>query len=204
MVPWAGRVRRGRFGFVGGTYQLPINLPPHAIHGTGFTRNWEVQGDQSLVTDLGPSWPFGGHAVQRFALTPTSLTCTLEVHNDVRTMPAQVGWHPWFRRPVSLTFAARSMYLRDAEGIPTGETIAPPSGPWDDCFTDVVASPKLSWPRGPSVALTSTCDHWVIFDEPSHAVCVEPQTGPADGLNLAPRLVEPGAPLVETMVWTWT
>ena len=31
-------------------------------------------------------------------------------------MPAQLGWHPWFRRPVSLTFAARSMYLRDDRG----------------------------------------------------------------------------------------
>ena len=36
MVPWAGRVRRGRFVFADGTYQLPINMAPHAIHGTGF------------------------------------------------------------------------------------------------------------------------------------------------------------------------
>ena len=29
------------------------------------------------------------------------------------------------------------------------------------------------------VTLTSPCTDWVVFDEPSHATCVEPQTGPA-------------------------
>lgn len=203
MVPWAGRVPRGRFGFVNGTYQLPINAAPHALHGTGFNRAWDVSADGSLITDLGPSWPFGGHAIQRFALERRSLTCTVEVHNDVRSMPAQAGWHPWFRRPVALTFAARSMYLRDHEGIATGELIPPPAGPWDDCFTDVVAQPKLSWSRGPSIEVTANVDHWVIFDEAVHALCAEPQSGPPNGFNLEPKLVEPGSPLVTTMTWSW-
>src|SRR5262245_23842174 len=35
MVPWAGRIRRGRFRFDDREYQLPPNLGAHAIHGVG-------------------------------------------------------------------------------------------------------------------------------------------------------------------------
>ena len=42
MVPWAGRVRHGRFEFEAAPVQLPINLAPHAIHGTGFVSDWQV------------------------------------------------------------------------------------------------------------------------------------------------------------------
>ena len=38
---------------------------------------------------------------------------------------------------------------------------------------------------------------------PEHAVCVEPQTGPPDGPNLAPHVVEPGSPLSVSMVVSW-
>ncbi len=77
MVPWAGRVRRGQFRFAGQDHSLPITLGPHAIHGTTYDRPWAVEPDGSLVIDLGPSWPFGGHARQRFALTDSALVCTL-------------------------------------------------------------------------------------------------------------------------------
>ncbi len=34
MIPWAGRVRHGRFTLDGDEVRLPLGLPPHAIHGT--------------------------------------------------------------------------------------------------------------------------------------------------------------------------
>ena len=42
MVPWAGRIRRGRFRFEGVDHQLPINFEQHAIHGTGFEQSWRI------------------------------------------------------------------------------------------------------------------------------------------------------------------
>ena len=115
MAPWAGRLRRGRLSFAGRSYQLPIDAAPHAIHGTVYRRAWRVDHDGSIVTELGPDWPFPGRARQRFELAPEALRCTLEVH----------------------------------------------------------------------------------------AVCVEPQTGPPDGPNLAPHVVEPGSPLSVSMVVSW-
>ncbi len=205
MVPWAGRVRRGRFWHQGRSYSLPIDLAPHAIHGTGYTASWTVVDDATVTVGLGPAWPFEGHAVQRFALSDGTFTCTLEVHAHDEVFPAQVGWHPWFARPVSLTVQAGAKYCRDADGIPDGSLERPPGPrPWDDCLTGLTDGPRLRWDDGVALEVRSDCDHWVVYDEPAHALCVEPQSGPPDGLTLAPYLVEPGRPLVRTMTWQWS
>lgn len=210
MAPYAGRVRHGEFRLDGRPYRLPLRLPPHAIHGTTFERAWRDRGDGSLEIDLGPGWPFAGRAVQWFALAAGHLDWRLEVHTDGEPFPASLGQHPWFVRqlsrgaPLDLSLRAGSMYVRDADGIPTGERVAPTPGPWDDCFTDLQASPLLRWPGALTLRLESTADCWVVYDEPADALCVEPQTGPPDALNIAPRIVRPGRPLALDVRWTWT
>lgn len=204
MVPWAGRVRHGRFVFGGRSYTLPCNLGAHAIHGVGFDRPWDVVDPHTLALVFDERWPFGGHALERFVLTPDALTLTMEVHADRASMPAQAGWHPWFVRPVTLELAAGAMYERDEEGVPTGERVVPSSGPWDDCFTDLAGPPVLRWPDGSSLTLHADVDHVVVYDEQDDALCVEPQSGPPDAFNLAPVVVEPGAPLVVTTRWRFT
>ena len=91
--------------------------------------------------ELDERWPFRGRVTQRFALDADGLEVAMTLEAD-EPMPAVLGWHPWFRRvlaegdePVTLAFAADEMLVRDEEGIPTGERMAPPPGPWDDAFT---------------------------------------------------------------------
>jgi galactose mutarotase-like enzyme len=43
----------------------------------------------------------------------------------------------------------------------------------------------------------------VVYTNPEHAVCVEPQSGPPDEFNLAPKIVEPGTPLVVEATFRW-
>jgi len=210
MAPFAGRVRRGRFGFDGSDYTVPINFPPHAIHGTVFDRPWSVDGDTDVSIDLGATWPFPGRALQTITLGPQELTLRLEVHSKGGAMPASCGWHPWFRRqlavgePALLDFEADFMEQRDKEGIPSGERIAPPPpGPWDDCFGGIERWPVLTWPGALELRIESSCEFLVIYTEPEHAVCVEPQTAPPDALNRDPFVVEPGRPLVATTRWSW-
>ncbi len=216
MAPFAGRIRRGRFRFADRDVQLAINHPPHAIHGTVFERAWRVDDPATLSIDLGSGWPFAGHLVQRFGLHDDRLEVVLTLFAD-EPMPAALGWHPWFRRrlagtagrpaapssPVELRLDAAWMYVRDADGIPNGELIEPPPGPWDDCFTGLRSSPRLTWPGVLGLELTSSADHWVVYDEPADAVCVEPQTAPPDFVSLAPSTTLPGEPLVATMAWRW-
>jgi galactose mutarotase-like enzyme len=42
-----------------------------------------------------------------------------------------------------------------------------------------------------------------VFDQPEHAICIEPQTDPPDAFNLSPAVVRPGEPLVVTATWSW-
>jgi aldose 1-epimerase len=217
MVPYAGRVRRGRFSFRGREVALPLRLPPHAAHGTVLDRPWDVVDPRTLAIDLGPDWPFRGRVTQRFDLGADQLDVALELEAD-EPMPAVVGWHPWFRRrlsgstarpappspPAELRFDAPRMLARDAEGIPSGALVAPTPGPWDDCFTGLRSAPRLHWPERLALEISSSCDFWVVYDEPPDTICLEPQSGPPDVLNHDPPIVEPGRPLRATMRWSWT
>lgn len=216
MVPFAGRIRHGRFAFGGRDYQLPLNLPPHAIHGTAFVRPWSVVAPDTIAIDLGPDWPFAGRVHQRFAVHASGLTVELSLEAD-EPMPGAVGWHPWFRRtltgtaddplpptaPVALSFRAAKMYVRDVDGLPTGAFREPTARPWDDCFTGVDAPPRLTWPGVLALEVRSSCDRWVVYDEPVEGICVEPQTAPPDFPTIDPRTVIPGEPLRATMTWRW-
>jgi aldose 1-epimerase len=217
MVPFAGRIRNGQFSFGGRDYQLERKAGPHAIHGTVHERRWTVTAPAELSIDLGPGWPFAGHVTQRFALSEDRFRVSLTLEAD-EPMPGSIGWHPTFRRwlrgstdapaadsaPVRLRFDADTMYVRDAAGIPTGKTAAPKPHPWDDCFTGPHSAPALTWPDTLRVEITSSTDYWVVYDEPPHCVCVEPQTSIPDFVNLAPVMVEPGQPLEAWMEWRWS
>ena len=196
MVPWAGRIRRGRFAFQGATYQLPINFEAHAIHGVGFVSTWTVEEHSATAARLrldlptDDRWPFGGRAVHAIALEDRALVLRIEVTAGDRAFPVSFGWHPWFRKPATLDFHPARMYRRDAEGIAVDELVAVPPGPWDDCFTNTL--PVGLDIDGVALELTSDCTRWVVYDQRSHATCVEPQTDPPDAFTIAPRVLEPG------------
>ena len=214
MVPWAGRLRDGILAFEGATHELPRTMPPHAIHGTLLETPWDVVEAGPtyalLAAPLGPPWPFGGRAVHRVALGPDELVATLEVHAADLRFPAIVGWHPWFPRRLArggaaiLDLRAGSMLARGDDYLPSGDRVVPPPGPWDDCFVDVAVPPIITWPGAIRLTISSDADHWVVYTMPDHALCVEPQTGPPNGLNTGPcAIVEPGRPLVATMTIRW-
>ncbi|MFJ3898197.1 MULTISPECIES: aldose 1-epimerase [unclassified Streptomyces] len=214
MVPWCGRIRDGRFLDGGTVHQMPLNSPPHAIHGTvrdGVWRTARRSADEAVITyDLVEPWPFPGRVTQAVALTGDSLTVTtaVEAHGD--SFPAQIGWHPWFRRnlggeDVTVDFSPAWQEERGDDHLPTGKRVDRGPGPWDDCFgmpggVDVT----LTWPGQLELKVTSPEEWVVVYDEQEAAVCVEPQTGPPNGLNTLPRLVTPIEPLEATMTWTWT
>jgi len=215
MAPWAGRVRHGHFAFAGAEHQLPLNKPPHAIHGVVRDRRWRIEDESAtravLSVELGDPWPFRGRVVQVLELGADSLSLTMEVHAAGSPMPASCGWHPWWHRDLprgdalELELHAGAMYVRDAEGIPSGELMPVQPPPWDDCFTDlgdpIVA--VLRWPGAATVTIETDCPCVVVFTEPEAALCVEPQSAPPDALNLTPRVVTPDSPLVVHATFHW-
>ncbi|MGW3954929.1 aldose epimerase family protein [Streptomyces sp. NPDC004752] len=213
MVPWCGRIRDGRFLNGATAHQMPLNSPPHAIHGTardGAWRTARVGTDEVVLTyDLVEPWPYPGRVTQIAALAEDALTLTLSVETYDSSFPAQLGWHPWFNRnlggeDVRLDFSPAWQEERGADQLPTGNRVDPRPGPWDDCFgmpdgVDVT----LTWPGWLELTVTSPEQWVVVYDEQEAAVCVEPQTGPPNGLNTLPRLVTPLEPLEATTTWRW-
>lgn len=207
MVPWAGRLRAGRFAFGGAAHTLPLNFGGHAIHGVGFSRPWQIDvleadsAQLSLVLPQDGYWPFGGTATQTVHLEGDRLLLELAVQTGTQAMPVALGWHPWFRKPDRLMFRPDEMYPRDADGIATLPRTLPTVGPWDDCF---VANNDIALQRGDQVLrLKADTDHWVVYDGAAHATCVEPQTGPPDAFTLAPRVLLPGQRMSLSFELAW-
>ncbi|MFD9910944.1 aldose 1-epimerase [Streptomyces sp. NPDC059063] len=215
MVPWCGRTRDGRFRNGDTIHQLPLNSPPHAIHGTARDAAWKTaraSATEAVFTyDLTDPWPYAGRVTQIVELLASALTLKMAVETYDDSFPAQAGWHPWFNRrldregePVRIGFDAAWQERRGDDHLPTGERVDPLPGPWDDCFgmpdgVDVT----LTWPGRLELTVASREQWVVVYDEQDAAVCVEPQTGPPNGLNTAPRLVTPLEPLETATTWTW-
>ncbi|GAA0924669.1 aldose 1-epimerase [Streptomyces thermoalcalitolerans] len=219
MVPWCGRLRDGRFQDGATVHRMPLNSPPHAIHGLardGAWRTARTSADEAVITyDLGDPWPHPGRVTQVIALTEDALTLRMSLETYESSFPAQIGWHPWFNRrlegkggeegeEVRLDFRPAWQEERGEDQLPTGRRIDPRPGPWDDCFgmPDGVDA-TLTWPGQLELRVTSPLKWVVVYDEQQAAVCVEPQSGPPDGLNTRPRLVTPLEPLEATTTWTW-
>ncbi|MDR6991968.1 MULTISPECIES: aldose epimerase [Luteimonas] len=207
MVPWAGRVRDGSFRFDGRDHTLTPNLGAHAIHGVGFALPWTVELHTAdcivlaLRLPCDARWPFGGAVRQTIRLTPRRLRLTLRLDAGQDAMPAVIGWHPWFRKPDRVAFAPAQVYPRDAEGLATLPLGPIPTPPWDDCF--VGATGAVLHREGHRLQLSSDCSHWVVYDAPAHATCIEPQSGPPDGFNLEPFRLEAGARLSRWFEMAW-
>jgi galactose mutarotase-like enzyme len=214
MAPWAGRIRDGVLRVSGVEHPLPTDRThPHAGHGLVMDRPWTVlESDGShlvLRCDLDSRWPYPGHVLQELHLSATQLDQRIEVHAHDADFPATAGWHPWFRRILASGSVARldlpvaGMLVRDSAGIPSGEVVPVPPGPWDDCFTGVRWPVTVSWPGVLTLQISADVDFAVVYDERAEAFCVEPQSGPPDGPNTDPVSVRPGAPLLAATRWTW-
>lgn len=194
MVPWAGRIRDGRFILDGVTHQLPLSRDGNAIHGLGRNEPWEQVSPGTYRREIGAPWPTNGLATLEYELLPAGVRTTLS-WDDGTEAPCSIGLHPWFRRrldvggDVEVHLDADVMVERGADGLPTGELIAPLGGPYDDCFR-LAGSPVLTWPDALAVTLSASTPWWVLYDIPADTVCVEPQTAPPDAFDhpaLRPR-----------------
>lgn len=223
MVPFAGRVRGGRFVWGGRLVEMPQNHAGHAMHGTLFDDRWLAERTEDryvrLRARLEPRWPFPGWAIQEVSLSPTQIELRLEVHTAEAPFPATAGWHPWFRRrlddgdldpddgsaDLQVGLHASRWYPRDLDGLPTGAVLpVPQHASWDDCFTAVTWPVTLTWPGLLSATLTSTCSHVVLYDQHRQGICVEPQSGPPDAFNLdRAHVVRPDDPLVLEATLSW-
>ncbi len=214
MAPWPGRLRERRVEVDGTRRKLPPTYAGWAMHGTVLGRQWRVIEATSehvgLAIDLGADWPWPGEATLSWRLGPDSLRSDLAVTSEGTPFPAEVGWHPWFRRRLArggdLTWKADAVSLleRGADHLPTGRRLDPTlvSGPYDDAFEVPDGRVELRWPGALRMECQSDVRWFVVFDELSDLVCIEPETAPP-GLSRNAPLVRPGSPRSASVTWSW-
>jgi aldose 1-epimerase len=215
MAPWPGRLRDNSVSVDGSPHALPVTYDGWAMHGTVLDRPWRMQEatatSVTLTTDLGPSWPWTGQVTLTWRLGPGCLSSRLQVTSDGARFPADLGWHPWFRRHLArgrgLTWNANAtaMLERGSDLLPTGRRLDPSlaPGPYDDAFEVPDGVVVMEWPGALHMTCVSDTRWVVVFDALDGVVCIEPQTGPTDALNTGTDLVGPDAPKSAAVTWTW-
>ncbi|HEY7130717.1 MAG TPA: hypothetical protein VH440_00620 [Candidatus Limnocylindrales bacterium] len=209
MAPWCNRIAPGRMVVAGRELDLPVNFPDGtAIHGQVARAAWDqVDAGTFRIRAGGDGWPWPYEVEQRFAIAGTTLDLTLALANLADDpMPAGIGIHPWFRKPLHVAIGARAVHAdnlaTEAEpvavsGLTDRRRLEPMPDDLDGTWADLTEPPiELSWPETGLGAV-------IGFDAPTRfvtaaspavvdAVAVEPQTHAPAGIR---RLIddEPGA-----------
>ena len=129
-MPFSNRIAQATLLWQGTQHPLVRNngAEPHAIHGVGWQRPWEVLESDSdfamLAYEHRPdaAWPFAFDSSQTLRLRGGTLELTLSLTNQSqRPAPAGLGWHPYFvkRGRSRISFEATGRWEMGPDKLPT-------------------------------------------------------------------------------------
>jgi aldose 1-epimerase len=211
MAPWCNRIEAEPIEVGGHRVALGSNFPDGtAIHGQVYVRPWEDAGEGRFTIHGGgdgDGWPWAYEASARYAVVDRALTIELTVTNRSGTpMPAGIGIHPWFRRPLHVAIRGDAVYTDNLATTPHAEPVSGPFdlrlvGPMADdldaTWTGLSEPPvEILWPdAGIRMTMRSSSPTTHIVAASPHtidAVAIEPETHAPQALR---RLLggEPGA-----------
>lgn len=219
MAPWTNRATAAPMTIAGRTVDLPANFGDGtAIHGQVHRAPWRQRGPHTFaVRHDGGGWPWAYEVTAEIAVDGPRLRLAYAVVNrSDGPMPAGIGLHPWFRRPVEIEVHARRVHPRNDDprapaADPTGDLALDlgrePARGLDATWLDIAPRRvRLRWPaEGLTAGVTVEADSdpvhvAVATPEEPDAVAVEPVTHApwaldrlAGGHPGAMRLVDPGA-----------
>ena len=200
MAPWCNRIAADPVVVAGRRVSVESNFPDGtAIHGQVYLRPWTRQDDGSLAIKAGgDGWPWPYEV--RLQVEVADATARLElslVNRSDQPMPAGLGLHPWFRRPIEVAIRADRVYTPNSatppEPDPVGgpydlRDVGPMANDLDATWLDLAEPPvEIRWPE-PGISATMRIDsptRYVVAASPSDvdAIAVEPQTHVPQGLR---------------------
>ena len=204
LVPFSNRVGQARLLWAGTSHPLVQNTAdePHAIHGVGWQRPWQVLDHSEQFALLAyehkpdAAWPFAFDTSQAFRLGDQELEMTLSITNQsAQAAPAGLGWHPYFvkRAGSHLSFAASGRWAMGADKLPTQRE--PSSGLDADCAALEVDHCFDGW-RGEAqlsgaalrIRVASSLSRLVVYTGSARdTVAIEPVSHVNNALNLLER-----------------
>ena len=211
LVPFCNRIGLGRFTWDGIAYQLDRNFGdhPHAIHGVGWQRQWDVQevSERSATLTLrhdaagddARAWPFPFDVALSYTLSGPQLRIAMAVTNrHAGAAPAGIGLHPYFPRlaDTALQFIAGGVWINGEDALPVQYASVPAN--WDhanglpvgtagldNCFTNWNGKARIG---GIGASLTIVVDaafrHLQVYTPGQRDFfCVEPVSHVPDAIN---------------------
>lgn len=229
LVPYSNRIGQGSFEWHGNLVTLARNFPPepHAIHGVGFERPWQVRtrSRDSVLLSLrhrpDSGWPWAFEARQCLTLTDDLLILELNAVNlESQAVPLSFGYHPYFPcGGARLTFHAQGVWLLGDHGLPS--ELVKPDGQFDfsaglsvenadidHCFSGWNGVAIISWPdKAQALGISASrelCSAVVYSRRGLGAFCFEPVAHINNALNRRDRewpmpLIEPGESFIASI-----
>lgn len=210
MAPWCNRLpaRPMRVG----EHQIDLRAnfaDGSAIHGQVYARSWTLEPDGTTLRTSGggDGWPWGYEVRLHPSVSGADLRLRLALRNaSDAPMPAGLGIHPWWRRPVQVSVDGDRVYATNLDS-PAAATpvegsfdLRAPAEPrlgldatWAGIGADGV---RLAWPElgvAAAITLSASANHVAVAaPRDPEATAVEVQSHAPDGLR---RLLngEPGA-----------
>ena len=204
LVPFSNRIGHATLRWNGTSHPLVKNFgnEPHAIHGVGWQRPWQVLDESDNFAMLSyehkpdAAWPFAFDTSQAFRLTGNELELTLSITNQSKAAtPVGLGWHPWFvkRAQSRISFKADGRWEMDADKLPTSR--APTKGmdveaallDIDHCFDGWSGELHLS-DELLRIRVSSTCACLVVCTNAALGhIAIEPVSHVNNALSLMAR-----------------
>ncbi|MES3002811.1 MAG: aldose 1-epimerase [Pseudomonadota bacterium] len=208
LVPFSNRIAQATLQWEGTQHPLVRNNgeEPHAIHGVGWQRPWEVLDSDGSFAMLAyehradPSWPFAFDSSQTFRIGDGVLELTLSLTNQSgREAPAGLGWHPYFTKRASshIAFEATGRWEMGEDKLPTQRLSS--KGLDEDCaFLDIdhcfdgwSGAVRLR-DEALDVRIESTLARLVVFtNETREFIAIEPVSHVNNAMNLVQAGVDP-------------
>lgn len=215
MAPWVNRVPGAAFDWRGRLVTLPSNFADgSAIHGQVSASPWADCEDGSWgIEPRSAGFPYPYAVAARAEIEASRFSYSLTLRNTgPETMPAGLGWHPWFTSD-DATLEVRCwptlVYEEGQDHIPVGEPRSVderdprfsvgfvPAWGYHSALTGL-EQPRveLHWPRQgitADLAFSEGANHLMIYaDEDLDAIAIEPQSHAPDGHRRASRALTGG------------
>jgi aldose 1-epimerase len=200
MAPWCNRIVAAPTDVDRRLVSVPANFADgSAIHGLVATSPWRVDDGILHVHGGGGGWPWPFACAQRVAVRDAGVAIELQLTNlgDV-PMPAGIGLHPWFRRPLEVRIDGAEVLPSnldpEARFEPTGGDLdlraRRPMPEGVDASWGRLGDPAvvLRWPQlgvTATIHARSTSGLFVAAASPAgtNAVAIELQTNAPQGLR---------------------
>lgn len=220
MAPWVGRNSENTVQWKSRDHMFPANSGQWAVHGsayqttiTGVLYETLPESQQVVITQNLDQW------VEELVMQTSwqvfadrlETSVTLRSHSGAG-FPASVGWHPWFRKEIPALGELKyhvehgQRYLRNGE-LDTDERceFVEEDGPFDSTLNVPGQKIELAWGDRLGLTVENSSPWFVIYDQPKHATCIEPQSAPPNAFSRAELndwvVVAPGREL--ELVTTW-